>query len=315
MTPASRHTKIFLKILLSMFFAFDALSQTVEYIHTDALGSPIAVTNANQQVIERSEYAPYGDLLNRPDTDGPGYTGHVLDAATGMNYMQQRYYDPQLGVFLSVDPVRAYERPVTNFNRYAYAFNSPYKFTDPDGRNGVTFVGGVITESWNALNGRGFDGDMVMGALKDGYDGEGDGFAQAAFDDATAFVPAGAIAGSAVRLTRIARAAIQAERLANFSRLRTAATSAQQAYKGSTIIGHSLSKHAGRNPGIWGKMSGSMKTWNAQAMKHFREIVKGPGKFEEVANKDGAKFLEKTLEDGRGVRLNMDGTFKGFIDK
>lgn len=50
-------------------------------------------------------------------------------------------------------------------------------------------------------------------------------------------------------------------------------------------------------------------------MKHFREIVKGPGKFEEVANKDGAKFLEKTLEDGRGVRLNMDGTFKGFIDK
>ncbi|WP_425608092.1 RHS repeat domain-containing protein [Pseudoxanthomonas winnipegensis] len=111
-----------------------AYAQTVEYIHTDALGSPIAVTNASQQVIERSEYAPYGDLLNRPDTDGPGYTGHVLDAATGMNYMQQRYYDPMIGLFLSVDPVTAYAKPGVNFNRYWYASNNPYRFTDPDGR-------------------------------------------------------------------------------------------------------------------------------------------------------------------------------------
>ncbi|WP_425531463.1 RHS repeat domain-containing protein [Pseudoxanthomonas winnipegensis] len=111
-----------------------AKAQTVEYIHTDALGSPIAVTNANQQVIERSEYAPYGDLLNRPDTDGPGFTGHVLDAATGMSYMQQRYYDPSLGRFLSVDPVTAYNDPNGSFSRYWYANNNPYRFADPDGR-------------------------------------------------------------------------------------------------------------------------------------------------------------------------------------
>ncbi|WP_340648268.1 RHS repeat-associated core domain-containing protein [Pseudoxanthomonas winnipegensis] len=111
-----------------------AQAQTVEYIHTDALGSPIAVTDANQQVIERSEYAPYGDLLNRADANEPGYTGHVLDAATGMSYMQQRYYDPLLGRFLSVDPVSV--RPMgDNFNRYWYAGNNPYKFTDPDGRD------------------------------------------------------------------------------------------------------------------------------------------------------------------------------------
>ena len=51
----------------------------------------------------------------------------------------QRYYDPQIGRFLSVDPVTAYEKPMTNFNRYAYAFNNPYKFTDPDGRDGANF--------------------------------------------------------------------------------------------------------------------------------------------------------------------------------
>ena len=119
---------------LLLFVCTQLQAQTVEYIHTDALGSPIAVTDANQNVIERSEYAPYGDLLNRPDTDGPGYTGHVLDAATGLNYMQQRYYDPGIGTFLSVDPVAAYDNPVLQFNRYRYAANNPYKFKDPDGR-------------------------------------------------------------------------------------------------------------------------------------------------------------------------------------
>lgn len=34
------------------------------------------------------------------------------------------------------------------------------------------------------------------------------------------------------------------------------------ALKGSTVIGHALSKHAGRNPEVWGKKTGSMSTWN-----------------------------------------------------
>ena len=48
--------------------------------------------------------------------------------------MQQRYYDPQIGRFLSVDPVTANPANGSNFNRYKYAANNPYRFTDPDGR-------------------------------------------------------------------------------------------------------------------------------------------------------------------------------------
>lgn len=48
--------------------------------------------------------------------------------------MQQRYYDPQIGRFLSVDPVTANSVNGSNFNRYWYANNNPYRFTDPDGR-------------------------------------------------------------------------------------------------------------------------------------------------------------------------------------
>ena len=112
----------------------NAQTTTVEYIHTDALGTPVAVTDAAGTVIERSEYEPFGQLVNRPLTDGPGFAGHVQDAATGLTYMQQRYYDPLIGRFLSVDPVTAYSMPGGNFNRYWYVNNNPYRFFDPDGR-------------------------------------------------------------------------------------------------------------------------------------------------------------------------------------
>ncbi len=103
------------------------------YQHVDALGSPVAETNPSRTVTARTYYAPYGEATNRA-VDGPGYTGHLMDAATGLVYMQQRYYDPGIGRFLSVDPVTADGNTGGNFNRYWYANNNPYRFTDPDGR-------------------------------------------------------------------------------------------------------------------------------------------------------------------------------------
>ncbi len=105
-----------------------------KYQHTDALGSPVAVTNASGQVIERMEYEPWGTIIGKPNHNGIGYTGHVMDGATGLTYMQQRYYDQSVGRFLSVDPVTTDSGTGANFNRYKYAANNPYRFIDPDGR-------------------------------------------------------------------------------------------------------------------------------------------------------------------------------------
>ena len=112
----------------------------IAWQHTDALGSPVATTNSSKTVLQRSEYEPYGYLVNRPLEDGPGYTGHVTDAATGMIYMQQRYYDPVLGRFDSVDAITAYDKgDMRFFVRYAYAFNNPYTFADLDGRQSIQY--------------------------------------------------------------------------------------------------------------------------------------------------------------------------------
>ena len=95
-------------------------------------------------VVKRNSYAPFGETFAPTVIDGTGYTGHVMDQATGLTYMQQRYYDPQLGRFLSVDPMPSDTTTVWNFNRYSYAANSPYNFLDPDGR--ATVPWGAIGE-------------------------------------------------------------------------------------------------------------------------------------------------------------------------
>ena len=62
-----------------------------------------------------------------------GYTGHEKDNASDLVYMQARFYDPHIGRFYSNDPVGfSVDKPMM-FNRYAYANNNPYKYTDPDG--------------------------------------------------------------------------------------------------------------------------------------------------------------------------------------
>ncbi|QDZ36132.1 RHS repeat-associated core domain-containing protein (plasmid) [Klebsiella pneumoniae] len=66
--------------------------------------------------------------------DKPGYTGHLEDRDIGLTYMQQRYYDSVIGRFYSNDPVGFSADKPMMFNRYAYANNNPYKYTDPDGQ-------------------------------------------------------------------------------------------------------------------------------------------------------------------------------------
>lgn len=108
---------------------------TVTYLHTDALGSVVAESDAGGNMIQRTFHEAYGTVVGSNTPDGPGYAGHVSDGRTGLSQMQQRYMDPQLGLFLSVDPVTAYDKgDLRHFNRYAYAYNNPYSFADPDGR-------------------------------------------------------------------------------------------------------------------------------------------------------------------------------------
>jgi RHS repeat-associated protein len=105
------------------------------YEHTDSLHTPVSETDVAGTATMIKRYTPYGEPSDGNYVQGPAFAGHVTDAATGLSYMQQRYYDPVLGRFLSVDPVPANTTAGGNFNRYWYGSNNPYKMIDPDGRS------------------------------------------------------------------------------------------------------------------------------------------------------------------------------------
>ncbi|WP_241239509.1 RHS repeat-associated core domain-containing protein, partial [Xanthomonas sp. DAR33341] len=196
-------------------------SGTIKFQHTDALGSPIAVTDTAGHVVERTDYQPYGTPIGKT-VDGIGYTGHAMDGATGLTYMQQRYYDQDLGRFLSVDPVAADSVFSANFNRYWYANNNPYRFTDPDGRDsvgqmidaGADGCGPVSCAAWAGLKATWtvFGAESISQMADKGWSSTGGGAMVGAGLEIAAVLPPVKIARAGAAMVRVGQAGESAVR-------------------------------------------------------------------------------------------------------
>ena len=107
---------------------------------TDANYNVTAVMDYNTtteawQVAARYSYDPYGDATviytNGDAIDNTIlYAGYTYDAATGLYFDRARYYDPQLGRFISQDPLGP---AGSGDNLYAYCGENPLTATDPSG--------------------------------------------------------------------------------------------------------------------------------------------------------------------------------------
>lgn len=122
----------------------------------DAQGSLIALTDNSSNVIARYAYDPWGGRVSPTDwtqsADAPdvlginrGYTMHEhLDEFELIN-MNGRVYDPAVAQFLSPDPYIQDAGNWLNYNRYAYCYNNPTRYTDPSGEIIKTFLADFIS--------------------------------------------------------------------------------------------------------------------------------------------------------------------------
>lgn len=100
----------------------------VSYFLTDHLGSTAALTDATGNIVEQIAYDSFGNSTGSARTRY-GYTGRERDPDTGLMYYRARWYDPQVGRFISEDSVEF----TGGQNWYAFVSDNPINFTDPFG--------------------------------------------------------------------------------------------------------------------------------------------------------------------------------------
>lgn len=127
----------------------------VKYYHKDHLGSSTVITAVTGGLINKTTYAPYGSETLSQGSANVAYkfTDKEKDN-TGLIYFGARYYDPEIGRFITVDPMK------DGLNWYAYAANNPINNIDPNGFYTLYRVSGGRTCLENTVT-----GELKMGTL------------------------------------------------------------------------------------------------------------------------------------------------------
>ena len=119
---------------------------TAYYVY-DGQGNVTALVNAAGAVLASYRYDPWGNTLSvggsQPSLANPfRFSGREWDAETGLYFLRARYYDPQLGRFISPDPASI-------IRDYVYAANNPINNSDPTGLSSWR-VGGPLRPGYDA---------------------------------------------------------------------------------------------------------------------------------------------------------------------
>jgi RHS repeat-associated protein len=112
-----------------MRIAENSSADGIRYYHQDHLGSSTAITDSTGALVLRNNYAPYGEDAASEGKTAVRYkfTDKEKDS-TGLYYFGARFYDPEVGRFISVDPA------CQGLNWYSYCGNNPVNRIDPDGK-------------------------------------------------------------------------------------------------------------------------------------------------------------------------------------
>ena len=142
--------------------------EQVYYYHLDHLGTPIMMTDQNQNVVWTATYDPFGQatISAATVTNNLRFPGMYADTETGLYYNMNRYYYPAIGRYIEPDPMLQpmvnaqlktgpiFNELLTSFatnpqslNEYAYGTNNTLLLIDPFGLWYITVGGGYVAGS------------------------------------------------------------------------------------------------------------------------------------------------------------------------
>jgi RHS repeat-associated protein len=114
--------------------------ETTIHAATDHLSSVRILTDINGNALPNHIYYPFGkELTTSGDTERIKWAGYERDlwnttsTADDSDYLHARHYNPQIGRFLQIDPLRGSIGRPQSLNRYAYVLGSPIGLVDPLG--------------------------------------------------------------------------------------------------------------------------------------------------------------------------------------
>jgi RHS repeat-associated protein len=132
--------------------ATDGSGNVEAYYLYDGLGSVANVTDANGDVLVTYTYDAFGGIRTQSAASDNywTFTGEQTDEESGFQYLRARYYDVEIGRFISNDPLGG---------GYPYAGSNPVNATDPTG----LCPAGAAT-SWASSDGSTacYDGNMQL---------------------------------------------------------------------------------------------------------------------------------------------------------
>ena len=128
------------------------------YYVLDGLGSTVAMADNTGAVVRNLTYDGFGRVLSGipGSTNFFGFAGEQTDLPLGWSYLRARYYDADLGRFVSRDPFEGFATDPQSQEKYLYAHGDPVNNVDPTGQAinvgsvvaGTLGVFGVLTTLW-----------------------------------------------------------------------------------------------------------------------------------------------------------------------
>ena len=124
----------------------------------DGQGNIIALLDSNGNIVVEYKYDAWGnhavldangadinDLSHIGNLNPFRYRGYYYDEETGLYYLKSRYYDPEVGRFITIDDISYLDPETINgLNLYAYCGNNPVMRVDENGNAWWDWLLGAI---------------------------------------------------------------------------------------------------------------------------------------------------------------------------